>query len=385
MRILFVGNLGNTGYRFVKWLRQNEQEACLTFPSNIKHERSFPEWEDPRLQSNYPEWIIPYTEKKFPFLFINRELRSIASRFDIVLTTGKYIVPALALNKPVVFLPVGGDLTRIPFENETTLQVIHSHIYRSRFKKVKRILTDQEDCIWAARLLGQGNKINRFPFLIDMDSVKNNINTTLFEYLKNKYRDYDYLFLNPSRKNMDPRMMDYKGSEKVLYAFKEFISHKPVCSVKMISALHGQNAEEFKQMVFELDLDKYIDFTGHMNLPDLHAYMALDNAVVFDQFTTNLNALGGLQREALSFGKHVVTSTNVLTKEFAEAYGSNCPLLTARDSDEIFKRMMEICNTPLPEYSKQKERITSWARKNIHWENRISELVQILQEIYLEN
>jgi glycosyltransferase involved in cell wall biosynthesis len=381
MKVLFIGNLGNTGYRFVKWLRERGEQAVLALPENIKHERSLPEWEDPFLKRNYPEWIITYKEKKVPFLFPNKTLRRLSQNFDLILTTGKYIVPVMRLNKPIVFLPVGGDLTRIPFENDTLMQIVHASLYRKRIKRVTRIITDQEDCFWAARLLGQGDKIIRFPFLLDVETIKQNVNRGFLNELKERYRSYDWIFFNPTRKNMDPGMMDYKGSEKLLEAFHEFISNNPEANVRMISGLHGKDAHLFKNQVGQLGMEKHIDFIEHLNLPELHSYMALDNVVVFDQFTNNLNALGGIQREALSFGKLVVSSTDVATNEFVKAYGESCPLLSAFTKEQILARMLEIYSMSQEVYKDRSKDIQKWTESYLHWENRIDEFIDILYHI----
>jgi len=382
MRILFIGNLGNTGYRFVKWLRNRQQDAVLVLPGNIRHERSLPEWEDPEIKDNYPEWIIQYRERKLPFLIPNKKLRSLSRKFDLILTTGKYIVPVMRLKKPIVFLPVGGDLTRIPFENDTLMQVIHASLYRKRIKRVNRIITDQEDCVWAARLLGQGNKISRFPFLIDIHETSQNYNEQLLAKLKRDYHSHDWIFFNPTRKNMDSSAMDYKGSEKLLEAFETFISHHPGKKVKMISGLHGRDTEKFKKKVFQLGIGDYIDFIDHLSLPDLHSYLALENVVVFDQFTNNLNALGGIQREALSFGKLVISSTDIRTNEFIKTYGDSCPVIPAFNKKQILESMIEISDMDKNTYEEKSKEIRKWAEQHIHWENRIEEFSELLKSIY---
>lgn len=181
---------------------------------------------------------------------------------------------------------------------------------------------------------------------------------------------------------MDPGAMDYKGSEKLLEAFEAFILNNPGRKVRMISGLHGRDTEKFKKMVFQMGLGDYIDYIDHLSLPDLHSYLALDNVVVFDQFTNNLNALGGIQREALSFGKLVISSTDIRTNEFIKTYGDSCPVVPAFNREQILESMIEISAMNKKAYEERSRQIRKWAEQHIHWENRIDEFSEILKSTY---
>ncbi|MFP4603882.1 MAG: glycosyltransferase, partial [Bacteroidales bacterium] len=255
---------------------------------------------------------------------------------------------------------------------------IYSYLYRRRINNVSRIFTVQSDCIWSARILGQGNKIDLFPFLVDTKNIKNNINYGLLEKLKMKYGKYDLLFFNPTRKNMEKGKVDYKGSEKLLEAFKKF-QVQTKRNVKMIAGLQGEHAEMFKKMVDSCNLKEYVDYTGHLSLPELHAYMSLDNVVTFDQFTINLNTLGGIQREALALGSIIVSSTDVHTKEFTESYGEGCPLMPAFSDKQILMQMEKLAGMTKEEFYRLSYSAVEWADKYIHWESRIDELIEKLE------
>ena len=338
-----------------------------------------PEWEDIHLKNGYPDWIIKFPEFLPPYIYPGCKLRKLVRKFDLILTAGEHIIPVLKLNKPIVILPVGGDLTRLPFGNNTFMQEIHSYLFRKRINKAKYIITEQEDIAWASKLLGQGDKIIRFPFLVDVHQLKENINHSLLDELKEKYKDLDGIIFHPTRKNLDPKRIDYKGNDKLLIAFKRFIEEHPEKQISMISGLHGRHADQYKAMVKRLELRKYVEFIDHLSLPDLHAYMALDHAVVFDQFTHNLNTLGGIQREAMAFGKPVVSSTDVNSPEFIAAYGKNCPLWPAFNEEEIYRCMEEIFSKSAGEWKKINHITLSWIEEHLHWDNRIDEFISILK------
>lgn len=380
MKILFVGNQGNTGFRFTNWLRRSGLDAYLLISKQLKHKRSLPENDFPELENNYPKWILQFNERKFPYLYPSAVLKKISGDFDIILTTGNYILPVLKLKKPVGFFPVGSDLTQLPYQTSPFINEIYSYLYRRRIGNVTRIFTVQKDCIWSARLLGQGNKVELFPFLVDTKAIKNGINYGLLSKLKNTFGHYDLIFFNPARKNMDPNKVNYKGSEKLLNAFKRFIKQTN-SNVLLITGLHGDHANEFDSMVKGFNLRDRVKFTNHLSLPDLHAYMSLDNVVVFDQFTSNLNTLGGLQREALALGSIVVSSTDVHTTDFEKSYGPDCPLLPAFSEENILSRMKEVDALSRDDFYKKSYSAVEWAEKHIHWESRINELISALEDM----
>ncbi|MFO8236559.1 MAG: glycosyltransferase [Bacteroidales bacterium] len=379
MRILFIGNQGNTGFRFISWFRSRGIDAVLLIPKQLKHIRSLPENDDLTLENNYPKWIIQFKERIFPYLSPSAKLRKISKQYDIILTTGNYILPVLKLNKPVCFFPVGGDLTQLPFQSKPLISEIYAYLYRQRIDNVNRIFTVQKDCIWAARLLGQADKIELFPFLVDKETIQKNVNVHLHENLKEKFEPYDWIFFNPARKNMNPDKVNYKGSEKLLKAYKKFIEQTKA-KVLMIAALYGDDASEFKAMVNSLELNEYVSFTCHLSLPDLHAYMKLDNVVVFDQFTYDLVALGGIVREALALGSIVVSSTDVNKEDFMKSYGEDCPLLPAFTEKQILRRMLEISEMSLAKQKQVKDEAQKWVDKHIHWTARIDELINKLKQ-----
>lgn len=385
MKVLFVGNQGNTGYRFVRWLVEYGVDATLLLPHNFNHPRSYPEWEDPGVKGNYPRWIKTFSEKRYPFLWLNRTIKKEASQCDVVLTTGFYILPVLTLPKPVIFLPAGSDLTRMPFWSGNPAEALHAYLYRRRIRKVAGILTDQEDCVWAARLLGVGSRLYRFPFLTDVRSIEKNIHAELKKNLKEKYKHYDCIFFSPARKNMDPERPDYKGPEKLLEAYRRFLYTHPDAHVLMVAGMHGLHADAFKKRAEEMGLDEKMEYTGHLSLPELHAWFSLPNLAVFDQFTVNLNALSGIQREALALGRPVVSSTDVHTDAFRQAYGPDCPLLPAFDASEIFRAMEHLPGSCSDPAATAETAARKWALKYLHYESRIQELITILESTHQQH
>jgi len=381
MRILFVGNQGNTGYRFVKWLISEGVDARLIFPAHNGHERSMPEWENPALKGSYPEWMMTYRESRYPYLIPHRRLKKEARHYDLILTTGFHILPVLSLKKPVVLLPVGRELSQMPFWSHRLVYELHSYLYRKRAGRIRLILTDQEDCLWAGRLLGLADRVVRYPFLIDTEAIENNVNEALKAELQQHYGHYDAVFFHPTRKNMDAGRVDYKGGEKLLRAYRQFLDQQGAANVLMVSGLHGLDSERFRSLATDLGLEDHIRWTGHLSLPDLHAWFSLNNVVVFDQFGHNLNALSGIQREAMAFGRPVVSSTDTGTREFQHAYGAHCPLVRAFDEQEIHTAMTRYASPSGWATKHDASASRRWIRQYVDYRSRIDELVQLLKGI----
>lgn len=382
MRVLFYGNQGNIGLRITRWLRARGIDAVLFLQNNYHNSRSKPEWEDPSLLRNYPSWIRKFNRRFYNRMLPEWQVLKEGNKRDIVITTGSYVINALVLNKPVVYIPVGSDLTQLPFSTASLRAEFASYIYRRRIKKVDRILTVQDDCVWATRFLGVHDKLVPYPLPVDVEGIRARVDRELLVNLEKQYSKFDWVFLNPSRKNLDPNRVDYKGSEKFLQAFGELIRNNPDLNIKLVLGMHGLQTVEFQNNIEQLELTKYCDFVGHLSLPQLHAYMSLSNVVVFDQFINfRSHNLGGIQREALSLGAITVTATDVNASDFVANFGPGCPILTAFQTEDIVKVMQQIIKFS---YEKRQSIHTAsqlWAYKYLHWENRIGELIGILEEV----
>ena len=389
MKFLFYGNAGNTGFRITSWLRQKGLEGILYIPQKqIRHVRNQPEWENPKLADNYPEWIqlVPKGFHYYHFSILNKKVKQYASNCDVVLTTGIEVVNVLTIEKPVVFIPDGGDITDYPFHSKSLKAELFSYFYRKRIRKIGRIITAQENCIWAANLLGVSDRVEVFSLPVDMDAINSNLNRKLLKNLSQRYSTYDWIFFHPTRKSLDPTRSDYKGNEKFIYAFAEFIHSHPSTKVKLIDGLHGADREQYLRLVKQLNLSKYCESVEHLSLPDLHAYMAFEKCIVFDQFgPLGRHSFGGVAREAICLGSPLVTATDTKLAKFESAYGPNSPIFSAFEKDEILKAMENLTSFSSDEFEALRQSTLDWAKRYLHWENRIDEFIAILEDVVRQN
>jgi len=383
MRILFYGNQLKH-YYYAKWLRRRGH-VCTLYLLDKNDPYEVPEWDDPELKGNYPHWIKEHYQPvrkifnrcirgitnlkigkyiPLPILeFINRDfhlprkIKKISKDYDLVFTSrDNNIVPALEFDIPIVFMPIGCDITQIPFKCSNMFEEVKSYIYRKKIHKVKRILIFQKDMYWASLLLKIKHKTVHYPMIVDVDEI-NKLSATI--ELK-KYAKYNRVFLLPARKNIDANKVDYKGTEKFLRAYKRLDEN-----TNLISVMHGHDTERVRKMILDMGID--CDFIEErLPLYKLTAYMKMDNCIVFDDFGFSKTHLTGVAREALSVGGIVVDSTKL-----------DCPVHTALSEEEIYNQMKYLIYADLKEHRKKS---IEWAYENLHWDNRIDELIDILEQ-----
>lgn len=379
MRVLVYGNQGNLGIRFAEWLQGAGLEARLFMPRETSHDRSRPVWRSGQSVERLPVRAHTYRERFFHRYVAPRAVAEAARTHDVVLTSGKEIVPALGLDAPVVFNPVGADITKLPFTPAVHL-FPQALLYRRRIHRVARITVVQENCRQAARRLGVGDRVVRFPNLVDVDRIRSLVDPSTLRELEAEYGDYRRVFLHLSRKNLDPAEPNYKGNEVFVEALRDF-ADTTGGSFRVIVGLHGHDVDEFMEELEAMDLRRHCDFVRHLPLPELYAYLSLDNAVHFDQFgEVTRHSTSGLTREALALGTPVVTGTDPDSEIFLEGHGPGCPILSAFTAEKVREAMEHLAALPESEFEALRSRCRSWAEEYVHWESRSNEVVAILRE-----
>lgn len=385
-RVLFYGNKGNAGFRLASWVRREGVDAKLLVRRHIRSDRSRPEWQDPGLRRDYPSWIERYRRRRYlDWLVPPRKARSMARRASVVVVTGRVIVGALALDAPIVFFPMGGEFTYFPFQKDP-LHYPVSLLYRRRLPRVSRILSAQENVHETARRLGVGDRSVRFPLPVDTRSIHELVNRELLDELKDRYADREAVFLLLSRKTIDPSTEDYKAPERFARALDRFRRAEDPERIRAVVGLHGPDADRFRALLGELELDDVCEYVGHLSRPDLHAYFSLPHSVVFDQFggITRHN-LSGSAREALSLGSVVVTATEVESDEFRAAYGPGCPLLYAETEEQIYRTMRDLVGAAPERFESYREEALEWSERHLDWRSRIPEFLEILGDAAAES
>ena len=409
MKVLFYGN-HLKHYYLAKWLRSWGHE-CDLYLLDRNNPSSLPEWSDPSVSGNYPEWvheryrgrsIIARLSRRLgnfgwlPMAWVPRlnprdfapprDVKQAARGYDLAFTSGRgNIIPALGLDVPVVFRAVGSDMSKLPFESGSPYFEALSYAFRRRVRKVASIVAYQEDTVWSARFLGVFDRLRYFSVPTDVHAMDAAVDTQLRDELNERYAAYDCVYFLPSRKILDPNNPAYKGSEKVLRAFARLVAEHP--NVRLLSIAAGGQEAEYRRLVGELGLTEsceevtgFSDAYNYLPMPQLSAYVQMDNAVVLNDFGYTKTHLTGIARETLSLGGVLMDGVDPTAAHFLNLYAEGCPMLPAETEEAIYQQLKATLEMGPPGRSALRAKAKEWALSNLHWENTLERLVGILEE-----
>ena len=404
MRIFFYGT-HLKHYYLAKWLIERGHECLLYLPDRDKPNR-LPEWDDPALEGNYPGWLVEVPKRgNRPLKLVeqglvdagllptrladyllarrqsaNRTARTMSKPFDVIFTSAReYILPAMTLGPPVVVRSIGSDMSKFPFMFASRYDAALSQLFRKKIRNAAAIIAYQKDTVWASRFLGVYDKLRYFSVPLDVDALSANIDAELRERLKRDYSHYDFVFFLPARKVFSPNNPAYKGPEKVLEALAEFLDKNR--NSKVISITRGSDGIEFRKRVDDLNLSGYFEYIeGNIPLYQLTAFMSAENVIVLNDVGFSKAHLTGLSREALSVGAILVDWVEPDSALFRRLYGGACPILVAQDADSVLRQLNHLASLDRRDWQALRKRARDWAIDNLHWKNRIDDLVPILQE-----
>ena len=217
---------------------------------------------------------------------------------------------------------------------------------------------------------------------VDINRMKNNVDKVFLNSIKEKYSQYQLVFLLAARKIISPDHHTYKGVERFVYAFDRLLKKYPGINVKCISLSHGEENDKFEKLVDDLGLRSYFEYFPQLPLPKLHAFMSLDNMVVVDRFThINRGCFGGIGREAMSFGAMLLTCTDLGSGWFKKLHGGDCPVLTAYSEDEIYDHLERLLSMTRENTSRLRTDAINWSIKNLDYHCLIGKYVDVLSGI----
>lgn len=306
-------------------------------------------------------------------------VRALAEQHDVVFTSGpENVIKSLKLRTPVVFRALGGDMTHMPFEAQNLQKAYISYYFRRHIRRLSTIISYQEDIDWAARFLGVNDKIEYFAVPTDVLHMRNSMCQLTFNELAKVYGSYRQVFFFPARKNLDPSKPNYKGPEKALQALV-WAKQEGLSDFRCVATDHGLHGREFRAMVRELGLEDRFDFYQPQPITILSAYMRQENFITINDVGFTKSHLTGIGRECVSLGSLMIDSVNPENHEFQRLYGPvPPPVYSAFGVEEIQQHMLNIANLSPDERRCISEQSENWALLNLHWENQIAKLENIL-------
>lgn len=372
LRICLFGNQANMNYRLGTYLRQSglvcELYRVQTFE---KHARNDPAQVDAGFSPDRDTWFHALPEEPGGAFF-----RDIERSFDVVfisgisaLRFGRFFDPAAItiichttgpMNVPSVADTQAGKATALP-----TLQ------------SASLILTAHPETFRKVGALGLADKVRFQLPLLDVDSVHRQMNHALYKSLRARFERYEKIFGWLSRNITDPADDCYKGTELFLEAGTAFVERHPDASVRFVFGNHGPQAQEAAAQLSASPLAAQTDTAPHLDYPDLLAYMAQPNFVLFDNLAQGTIS-SGIFRDAMSLGTILVRK--MVDDDVRLAYGSPSPVIGAHDGATTLAAMHDLLHMSAGEMGQRQQTIRAWGRDVLHWEARIGGFIDMLRE-----
>ncbi|MDI1355067.1 MAG: glycosyltransferase [bacterium] len=130
--------------------------------------------------------------------------------------------------------------------------------------------------------------------------------------------------------------MDFKGNDVMINGIALFVKQFPNAQIEVVFVRKGENLKETYDLIRNLGLEAIITWKDELSQAQvLEEYEKAD--IVFDQFTTSLVGMGGL--DALAVGRPLIANWR---PEFFEQYEGKWPVCQATNVEEVFDWLKEL-------------------------------------------
>jgi len=250
-------------------------------------------------------------------------------QYNLIVAFGLGPVYASFADVPFVHYPYGGDLTLLPFQNDTI-----GALQRDALVKARSVIIGDPGYLDYLERLGIVSKAIFMPLMVDTDVYKpmatGECLALLDERLQEKIKNR-VTFFAPSRIDFQ-----WKGTDKALLAFYKLVEGRK--DVLMILSAWGNDYRKAREMIEALNLGEYTYFLPNvLSKKRLILFHSIADVVV-DQF--NLGAYGTCTMEALACGKPVIVDID--KARYGPYLKKLPPVLYAKSEEEILEAMLEI-------------------------------------------
>jgi hypothetical protein len=407
-KLAFYGNNLNTGYFFVRALRELGIEGKLfsiEYPYQQEHHNW---WTNEKLDHGLVRIFKTHgfdvgVEGRLDALSEIRDLYKEVTAYDVLvmMEDGPAVFSELQ-NIQKVFLSGGSDLQILPFLTQThyplsgllatvlrdigraltgnLLAIPESRQYfaqraiafriqarqRRGLRQCSSLFCSSHQRALVDRLQLDPRKVH-YLSLPAYASVLSEVDRSLISTLKRRYADIDILFVHPARQlylnlNNDKFLKD---NDKLLHAYAHFVKGTRK-KVKLLLVRKGRekDIQSSETFIKQLKLEDFVEWLPELPNKALRAYYSLPAAVVCDQYNPNLAILGSIGREATFFGRYLITA-------FADwnrlAYGDDLPpnVLAAQTVEEILTAMEKVASLTREERETGATAASQWFQRHL--------------------
>ena len=281
-RILLIGNPCNMFSTTCKYLQDLGYDInLLLFSNELNH--FLPEAD--LLNRKRPKYVQETTLSHYPSDFYNSkkdEVKKITENFDFIIGCGAAPAYLNLINVRIdLFIPSGSDLYFLPFYRgkrllKQSFKKIVKMIYityhqREGIRRAKNIMFPNtnfeiENCLKSLKI--KNNRIKLSPPQIyykeyEISNLKNYYkknptkNSVKFEKIRVQT---DFIIFHHCRHSWKKNRnnIDYKGNEKLLKGFSQFLKKNKTINAKLILFEYGQDVEASKILIKKLNIEESI-------------------------------------------------------------------------------------------------------------------------------
>jgi len=411
MRVAFYGNNLNQGYFFVKGLVELGIEAQLLLPNYSYAQESHGWW----LNQAPDEGLIYRIRDRFNLgveepLIANPHIQSLydhVRKFDllIMMEDGPGVFSELNGVKKI-FLSQGSDLQILPFllryhdAEPFSLRSRWRRKFDPEFRKryelgapyweraQERQRLGIRQCSWMlcsphqrslARMLRFPMKNIRHLPIPMYSTYLGEVDQTESAKLESEYRDFDILFLHPTRQFYLRLSNDIylKDNDKLIYGYARYLKDaKKKSLLILVEKGRTEDIEATKKLIQTLKIGSHVRWVPEIPNKELRSYLSLIKTIVCDQFSPNLATMGNIGRESAYYGAPLITAFKPYNRL---VFGKDIPphVEPAMTQRQIAKRMLKMEKLSVEEISVRRSIAHSWYARNCDYRSVLPRYIEL--------
>jgi glycosyltransferase involved in cell wall biosynthesis len=196
--------------------------------------------------------------------------------------------------------------------------------------------------------------------------VLNEVDDDLTRKLLQEYRQYDLVFLHPTRQYylQEDNDVFLKGNDKLTHAFAQFVGETSR-RVKLLLVRKGRRHDirQTEKLIVKLRIEHAVEWLPEMPNKVMRAYYRLPQVVVCDQYNPLVAVLGNIGREASYFGRPLITAFRPWNRL---RYGEDVPehVLAAESTEQILEAMRNVSMMTADQRDVLSRSASAWFARN---------------------
>ncbi|GEM_PF-1847393 len=353
MKVAFVNNMNNNFFSIVRYLRDRGIDAHLFIFDKI-YDGFFPEADTFEEVSslNYIHLISQISFRDFfnPFsIKVSRAIKKLKkelSEFDLVFVCGMVAFFERAGIKTDVFIPYGGDVYQLTdlfnysikkyFPYSSMMRYIEKY-QRQAIQKTRAIISfASQDLKIRDAILNMGRQWIDWSMPMSYP-VMSPDNVEQWSFLKK----HDFVVFSHMRHTWKTGT-DYNGNDRAIRGYAQFIKNESRYNNPIFVLFeYGCDVTASKELVKELDIEKYVCWVPAMQRKHIYAGLKRAN-VVLGIFNEKVISIGGVTYEAFSCELPVIGCAKLQQTEDVH----DLPLIHAFEVSEIAAALTEYQKNP---------------------------------------